>query len=230
MKTFVLGDIHGTYKAMLQCFERSGFDYHKDRLIVLGDVCDGYPQVNESIEELLKVKHCIYIIGNHDLWALEWGLHGLLDEMWLPQGGYATVESYRNKPMPKSHVDFLSQGLPWFEDEERIFVHGGFNPQEPLSVQNKSDLTWNRELIEEAFRANQINPDYRFSAYKEIYVGHTTTQVFGSTNPLKLCNIWAMDTGAGWSGKLSIMDIHTKEFWQSDPTPEIYQGYMKRGH
>ena len=24
-----------------------------------------------------------------------------------------------------------------------------------------------------------------------------------------------MDTGAGWKGKLSIMDIKTEEFWQS---------------
>ena len=39
MKTFVIGDIHGAYKALLQCFERSGFDYEKDHLIVLGDVC-----------------------------------------------------------------------------------------------------------------------------------------------------------------------------------------------
>ena len=45
MKTFAIGDIHGAYKAMMQCFERSKFDYKKDRLIVMGDVCDGYPDV-----------------------------------------------------------------------------------------------------------------------------------------------------------------------------------------
>ncbi len=32
MKTFAIGDIHGAYKAMIQCFERSKFDYKKDRL------------------------------------------------------------------------------------------------------------------------------------------------------------------------------------------------------
>jgi serine/threonine protein phosphatase 1 len=41
MRTFAIGDIHGAYKAMMQCFERSGFDYKKDHLIVMGDVCDG---------------------------------------------------------------------------------------------------------------------------------------------------------------------------------------------
>jgi len=40
-KTFVIGDIHGGYKALLQCFARSGFDYKKDKLICLGDITDG---------------------------------------------------------------------------------------------------------------------------------------------------------------------------------------------
>lgn len=30
MKTFVMGDIHGAYKALIQCIERSGFDKEKD--------------------------------------------------------------------------------------------------------------------------------------------------------------------------------------------------------
>jgi hypothetical protein len=37
MKTYAIGDIHGAYKALMQCFELSEFDYKKDRLIVMGD-------------------------------------------------------------------------------------------------------------------------------------------------------------------------------------------------
>ncbi|MCA9398849.1 MAG: metallophosphoesterase, partial [Candidatus Omnitrophica bacterium] len=55
MRVFAIGDIHGAYKALIQCLERSGFDYQKDRLIVLGDVCDGYPQAKKCISELLKI-------------------------------------------------------------------------------------------------------------------------------------------------------------------------------
>ena len=55
MRLFVIGDIHGAYKSLLQCFERSGFDYLKDRLFVLGDVCDGYIEVRQCIEELFKI-------------------------------------------------------------------------------------------------------------------------------------------------------------------------------
>ena len=69
MRTLVLGYIHGAYKALEQVFSRSGFDYEKDRLIVLGDVCDGWIETKQAVDELLKVKNIIYIIGNHDKWA-----------------------------------------------------------------------------------------------------------------------------------------------------------------
>ena len=72
MKIYAVGDIHGAYKALIQCFKRSKFDYQKDRLIVMGDVCDGYPYVKECIDELLKIKHYDLVIGNHDMWALDW--------------------------------------------------------------------------------------------------------------------------------------------------------------
>lgn len=71
MRELVMGDIHGSYKALIQCFERSGFDYENDLLIQLGDVIDGHPQAYECIEELLKIRHLIAIKGNHDDWFLE---------------------------------------------------------------------------------------------------------------------------------------------------------------
>ena len=52
MKTFAIGDIHGAYKALVQCLERSKFDYDNDRLIVMGDVVDGYPDVKRCFDEL----------------------------------------------------------------------------------------------------------------------------------------------------------------------------------
>jgi len=222
LKTFVVGDIHGAYRALLQCFERCGFDHAEDRLIVLGDVCDGYPEVRQCLDELLKVKHCDCLLGNHDLWALDWATVGWKEAIWLNQGGKATIGSYGNQPMPKAHIDFLKDAFLWLEIEDKVFVHAGFNPARPLSAHDRFDLIWDRDLIEQAYKASKINPDYQFSAFKEIYLGHTTTRTFGSTKPLKLCNVWALDTGAGWSGCLTIMNVHTKEYWQSDLTPILY--------
>ena len=43
------------------------------------------------------------------------------------------------------------------------------------------------------------------------------------------CNVWNLDTGGGWLGKLTIMDIDTKQFWQSDFVYELYPEEKGRG-
>ena len=73
MRRFVIGDIHGGYKALLQCLERSGFDPAADLLVSLGDVCDGWPEVHKVIDELLRIRNFKMVLGNHDLWALQIG-------------------------------------------------------------------------------------------------------------------------------------------------------------
>jgi serine/threonine protein phosphatase 1 len=237
-RVFVIGDIHGAHKALLQCLLRADFDYHKDRLIVLGDVCDGYPDVKQSVSELLKIKHCDYIIGNHDLWALEWATKRVSQEIWLNQGGRNTVISYGGAPVPKAHIEFFQKAHPWFEFEDKLFVHGGIDPSKAVNIQDVSYLAWDRALIERAWQKSQKKPDHRFSKYQEIYVGHTPTQWFAGKlqtqgltpqqatdegcKPLFLCNVVMLDTGAGWSGKLTIMDIHSHEYWQSDLTSGLY--------
>jgi len=229
MKTFVIGDIHGTFKALIQCFKRSGFDYQKDRLIVLGDVCDRYPDVPLCFDELLKIRHCDYIIGNHDLWALDWALKGIKEEVWLSQGGGATIKSYAGSTMPQDHIDLLENAVPYLVLNDKIFVHGGFDPGKPITAQDKNDFVWDRVLIDYARQMDSINPDHQLSEFKEIYLGHTPTIRFYSTKPLKLCNVWSMDTGAGWGGKLTMMDVETKDFWQSDMTSKLYPSAELRG-
>jgi serine/threonine protein phosphatase 1 len=240
MKTFVLGDIHGARKALVQCLDRSGFNRGKDRLIVLGDVCDGYPDVRESIDELLGIEHCDYIIGNHDLWALDWALNRTEKSIWLTQGGANTVASYGGRNMPSEHIDFLKNAHWFIELDRKLFIHGGFDPGKGIARQDLEFLTWDRSLVAAACRMAAQDPGYRFSTYEEIFVGHTPTQQFSrmemsddltpgkpaawSDTPLFLCNVIMMDTGAGWSGKLTIMDVHSHEYWQSDPTLVLYGG------
>ena len=71
MKTFIVGDIHGAHKALLQVLERSGFDYENDMLITIGDIVDGWGDSFQVVEELLKIKNRIDIVGNHDDWFLD---------------------------------------------------------------------------------------------------------------------------------------------------------------
>ena len=224
MKTFVLGDVHGAYRALLQCFERSGFDRIKDRLIVIGDVCDGYPDVRQCIDEFLKVKHCDLVIGNHDMWALDWAVRGDKPEIWTSQGGDRTIASYGGGGMPKAHIDFLKSGQLWIEIKDKIFVHGGFNPDISLSSHSAQTFVWDRTLFDAAWKMQSIGNECKLGSYKDIFVGHTTTELYNTLKPIHACNVWNIDTGAGWSGRLMIMDVTTKEYWQSDLTQNLYGG------
>lgn len=261
-KTFVLGDPHGSFKAMLQCFERSGFDYENDKLICLGDVVDGWPDTVLCIEELLKIKDMVYIMGNHDVWARGWLQKGKEPIIWTEQGGKASIRSWRSNPeLMVSQRDFFeNRPCYYIDDQNRIFVHGGFIPGVPLPeekvyagydfltiYQGKNTLErllWDRDL----FQSTEAVPDFA-----EVYIGHTTTshwevvidslynkaytvdkfrsklkreatQMYRDSyiEPVIMENIYRMDTGAGWEGKLSIMDIDTHEFWQSDLVMDLY--------
>ncbi len=222
MKTFVIGDIHGAYKGLLQCLERSGFDREADRLIALGDVCDGWPQVRECVDDLLKIKRLVYLLGNHDQWTLNWAKTREIPDVWFAQGGSNTLLSYQNGPMPVDHVRFLENALRYFLEGERLFVHAGFDPEKPMAEQDPELLIWDRKLIVAAFQKHSVDPSFVFGGFKEIFLGHTPTSVFHIENPVHLCNVWAIDTGAGWSGKMTIMDVDTKEYWQSDPCQKLY--------
>jgi len=40
--------------------------------------------------------------------------------------------------------------------------------------------------------------------------------------PVKFGNVWIMDTGGGYEGVLSLMDVESKEIFQSDKVSELY--------
>jgi serine/threonine protein phosphatase 1 len=223
MRTFVLGDIHGACRALRQVLDRAQVDYDNDHLIALGDVCDGWPETSACIDELQKFTHLTYLLGNHDFWTLEWMQTGAADPMWLAQGGEATRQSY-TEGVPDSHRKFLEKALPYYIEGNKLFVHAGFEPEQPIHLQSISVFAWNRSLARLALQQRNSLTASRLTSYDEVYLGHTVV----GTQPVFSHGVWLLDTGAGWSGVLTLMDINTKEIFQSDPVPELYPGVSGR--
>ncbi len=223
-KIFVIGDIHGAYRALKQCLERSAFDYEKDRLIALGDVADGWPETKACVDELLKINDLVYVLGNHDFWTLEWMETGFAEDVWFSQGGKATIESYNNT-IPERHLLFFKNARHYFEHANKLFVHAGINPRLPLSAQSMHTLLWDRNFVSVAIDLSGKSTAGKLTPYDEVYVGHTPIQ---SLKPIQACEVWLMDTGTGWSGVLSLMNIDTKEIFTSDPVPSLYPGIEGR--
>ena len=223
MRTFVIGDIHGAHKALVQCLERAQFDYEKDKLICLGDVCDGWPETKQAIDELMRIKNLKYILGNHDYWTLEWMKYGIADDSWLTQGGRATVQSYMNMP-DSTHQEFLASAPFYFVRNNSLFVHAGFDPLLPVDQQGMDMFLWDRTLARQALHYHDRSIDSPITDFTEVFIGHTPISF---RTPIQGGGIWLMDTGAGWTGTLSMMDVETKKVFQSDAVPSLYPG--KRG-
>lgn len=231
-RTLVCGDIHGGYKALMQVLERSSFDYKLDTLICLGDVADGWSETPQCIEELLKIKKLIYIWGNHDWWLDDWFKTGASPIIWTEQGGRATMQAYvrdnnntpeGKKPLMVKHRKFFDKAKFFHIDKEaNLFVHGGVEPGFHPRTHDKEFLMWDRTL----FEAQRWNPEF-IEQYKNIYIGHTSTEKF-SKHPIRYGNVWCLDQGAGWGGYLTLMDVETNKFYQSDRVKDMYPNELGR--
>lgn len=237
MRKFVLGDVHGGLKAIHQVLERANVT-QKDILIFLGDFVDGWsesPAVLDFLIELQKKQPCVFIRGNHDELLLDWllGNNENIDEkLWFQHGGEATVKSYQNinSVTKEKHIDFLKSLQDYYlDDENRLFIHAGFTNMKGVEYEYFKPLFyWDRTLWETALALDPslskeaITYPNRLNIYKEIYIGHTPVTKINETIPVNKACVWNVDTGAAFKGKLTIMDVNTKEFWQSDSLPELY--------
>ncbi len=252
MKRFVIGDIHGNYKALLQCLTRSGFDFENDQLITLGDIADGYSYVYECVELLLSIKNRIDIKGNHCDWFYQW-LQGAGHPNDWRQGGEGTLKSYTSKlgfgysmqfsgggktgmhpsDIPETHRKFFGgQKLYHIDEDRNLFVHGGFNRHYPLVQTVPYIFYWDRDLFSAAIAAKNTKHPLKFKdEFKNIFIGHTQTTHWNTTEPIFADIVINIDTGGGWNnGKVTIMNVDTKEYFQSDLSIELYPNeQIKRG-
>jgi serine/threonine protein phosphatase 1 len=239
-RTLVIGDIHGGLKALKQVFQKANVTV-ADKLIFLGDYVDGWSESAAAVDYLImleQVQSCVFIKGNHDEWCEEWLRSGASSNVWLFNGGEETVDSYAGTDAStrREHLKFFEKMPYYFIDEQnRLFIHAGFTSMHgPQKEFHSSNFSWDRTLWEMAItmdkgikRGSILFPK-RLQLFDEIYIGHTPTLNYNVDTPMQGCNVWNIDTGAAFTGKLSIMDIDTKTFWQSDPVYKLYPGEKGR--
>lgn len=234
MRTLVFGDIHGGLKALKQLLDRAKVN-ESDTLIFIGDYVDGWSESSFTLRFLINLSkkfNCIFIKGNHDIWCENWLREGTTFDTWLFHGGKETIDSYKkiSEKEKQEHLKFLEQmNLYFIDDKNRLFVHAGFvSMHGPAKEYSETNLYYDRTLWEMALAIDsQIDEDSilfpkRLKLFDEIYIGHTPTINFGSYEPMNAQNVWNVDTGAAFYGKLSCIDIDTKEIFQSDAVQTFY--------
>lgn len=233
-KTFVIGDIHGGLKAVQQVLERANVA-EKDFLIFLGDYVDGWsesPQVLDFLIALGEKQKCIFIRGNHDDLLMNYLKTGDFNQEWFKHGGRSTIDAYEkvSKETQLKHIHFLEHLDDYYlDDNNRLFIHAGFTNLNGIDFEYFPKLFyWDRTLWETALalddrieKASVFYPK-RLLIYHEIYIGHTPTNRIFSNEPVQKACVWNIDTGAAFKGSLTILDVNSKDFWQSDSLAKLY--------
>ncbi|HLT50821.1 MAG TPA: metallophosphoesterase [Arenibacter sp.] len=234
MRKLVVGDIHSGLKALLQVMERANVG-PDDHLIFLGDYVDGWSEAVETVDFLINLRthqECTFIRGNHDALCNAWLKTGEPNPLWLEHGGQATLNSYArsDRDVRNIHIRFYDNLKNYYIDgEDRLFIHAGFTNLKGVGQEYFPEtFYWDRTLWELALSLDPLLTvedmfyPKRLVHYKEIFIGHTPVTRIGSTVPKNAANIWNVDTGAAFKGPLTIMDVSSKEFWQSDPVHLCY--------
>lgn len=214
-RKFAIGDIHGSLGKLQMLIDKIQPTFN-DKLIFLGDYIDRGPQSKEVIDYLIDLSfksNCVFITGNHEQMLLDFfKSKGHLWDMWITNGGGATIKSYLNKlkffnfkqdwnnlvKAVEPHMEFY-MNLKWYhEDEDYIYVHGGIRTGREMQEQDHYDLIWIREDF--------IYRDTHMS--KCVIFGHTP-----HNEPLVKKDKIGIDTGACWDrGKLTAIELPQKEF------------------
>ena len=232
MRRLVIGDVHGALKALRQVLDRAEVQ-PDDFLIFLGDYADGWSQTPEVLDFLIDYQEehrCLYLRGNHDALCEEFLSGTAMEDVWRLHGGAATERAYRNvdEQRKERHIRFLRSLENYYLDEEnRLFVHAGFTNLRGIAFEHFSKMFyWDRTLWElaQAVRLSEDDVHYpsRLRLYKEIFIGHTPTTRLGSDKPLSFNGVTNVDTGAAFRGRITVYDIDTRAYWQSDPVYSLY--------
>ncbi len=246
-RRLVIGDIHGSLLALIQLLDRMNYNAKYDLLIFLGDYVDGWSDsafvIDWLIDQRRMIRECeydvlfepIHLRGNHDEWLLKWLEFGYISDGWLDNGGQSTLKSYTDawnndalNNTKEDHIKFLKYlHNYWITNDNKGFVHGGYMTSDGLMSGQVNVNIWDRSIAKIIARGEMHS---MLKAHHELYIGHTSTLAWGIDIPMDvLGRYWNIDTGGGWFGKLTGMDVDTKEYWQTDLVSSLHPESEGRG-
>ncbi|WP_459557168.1 metallophosphoesterase family protein [Lacunimicrobium album] len=205
-RLMAIGDIHGCDRALETLLQKLDIT-SDDTLIILGDMINRGANSRRVIEMLLEMQkacHLVTIKGNHEEMVLEVVKGRKPAHLWMEYGGKSTLESYGGSisNIPKSHIDFMEDCLPYFETEQYVFTHANLEPGVALGDQDKQFLRWQK------FKKNQ--PVWEEG--RTVVVGHTPQS---SGLPTLIDGWMCIDTYAYAGMMLTAADLTNDLFYQT---------------
>lgn len=189
-RTFVTGDIHGCYAALMALLAQAGVTA-EDELIAVGDLVDRGNQSKEVWQFFRDRPHSVVVMGNHE----RKHLHGILN--------YA--QEIVRLQMGADYPAFLQWAgtLPYYyETEHAIVVHAAMEHDVPLVMQ-REDVLSGSTAGERYLEGRYERWTAHYTGRKPVIYGHA---VVGHT-PQVVNNTWGIDTGACHGGYLTMIEL-----------------------
>ncbi len=216
MRCYVVGDIHGCLDELAGLLEALPLA-PADRLIFLGDYIDRGADSKGVVSYLIEwekkgQQEMIFLKGNHeDMFLSYLGLGGRHGEMFLFNGGGATLASYGVSPrdvnrgdilplIPPGHLEFFQRLKAYYLLEPYLCVHAGIHPSRALGQQVEEELFW----IRDEFVLNPHPLPYT------VLFGHTPQREVFFHLPYKI----GLDTGLVYGNRLSCLEVNEKVLYQ----------------
>ncbi len=212
---YIIGDIHGYFKRLVNLFDQLTVRIHPpDTIVFLGDYIDRGPQSYEVIDFLVELSrtstlNTVFLKGNHEGMFMSYLKGEDHTGAYIINGGEATIRSYIAHrgvfELPKHHREFFSGLRLYYEGEDFIAVHAGLNPgKDSLEAQEEHDLLWIREQF--------FTKEKRWD--KTVIFGHTPVSYISREAPVyddKKRNIIGIDSGVIMGNQLSCLVWPTRE-------------------
>lgn len=161
---FAIGDIHGCFNSLKELIENKIQLQKSDKLILLGDYIDRGPNSKEVIDYIIDLQNNDYdivtLLGNHESMLVDAYNNESSISKWIQNGGSETLKSFEInslKNMDSKYLNFFNSLKLYFELDEYLFVHAGFNDELKNPFVDKYSMLWkSRERYFNPLLTNRI--------------------------------------------------------------------------
>ncbi len=135
---YVIGDIHGSFDRMQAVLRLADFDFNKDILYSVGDLCDRGPDCKKTLdwfcENKIKYPNNLEVVfGNHDVWLYQY-LNSMIFDVpfeysayncWLNNGARETIKALQGLPLDNliRYKHLVGDLKPYIELEDCVIQH-----------------------------------------------------------------------------------------------------------
>lgn len=129
-RRLIIGDIHGHYDKMKLALDRAGFCASEDILFSVGDLCDRGSDPVKVLDFMFNLPNLKMVMGNHDLFMLEYLETGVEDPHWtVRNGGMVTLDAIRDQSQKwRMNLHDRLMDTPFaLVDNDALVLHGGLS-------------------------------------------------------------------------------------------------------